>query len=150
MSFSLNHSAAFADSKTAETTPLSAPVLTSSRLVLAPSTAPRESTTMDLPAPVSPVSTVSPLRNSISAFSITAIFSICSSVSISVPLYQIISSISWQKSSAALLLSIARNAVSSPARVPASVCICIESSVAHAAFAKPGSVFITIIFCATA
>ena len=81
-SLSSNHFAAASVSKTADTTPYSAPVRTSSRLVRAPSTAPSESTMIDLPAPVSPVRTVNPLPNSISAFSITAIFSICSCVSI--------------------------------------------------------------------
>ena len=66
------------------------------------------------------------------------------------PLYQNISSISWQKSSAALLSFIAKNAVSSPASVPARVSICIESRVEHAADARPGRVLMTMIFCATA
>ena len=53
-----------------------APVRISSRLVRSPVMAPMASTTMDLPAPVSPVRALKPLSNWMSADSITAIFSI--------------------------------------------------------------------------
>ena len=52
-----------------------APVRMSSRLVRSPSTAPMESMTMDLPAPVSPVSTLNPGSNRMSADWMRAIFS---------------------------------------------------------------------------
>ena len=68
--------------KAALTNAFSAPVRISSRLVRCPSTALRLSITMDLPAPVSPVRALNPGANSISATSIIAIFSICSSSSI--------------------------------------------------------------------
>ena len=62
-----------------------APVRISSRLVRSPSTAPMESMTMDLPAPVSPVRTLKPASKRMSADSISAIFSICSKESIALP-----------------------------------------------------------------
>ena len=62
--------------KTAVTEAFSHPVRTRFLVVRFPSTAPRASIRMDLPAPVSPVSTQKPLSNSISANSITAMFSI--------------------------------------------------------------------------
>ncbi len=49
---------------------------------LAPSASCRASMRMDLPAPVSPVSTLKPQSKQISACSITAIFSMCSTFSI--------------------------------------------------------------------
>ena len=62
-----------------------APVLISSREVRKPSTALIESSIIDLPAPVSPVSTLKPLLNSISAFSIIAMFLIFKTESIVLP-----------------------------------------------------------------
>ena len=61
------------------------PVLISSREVRKPSTALIESSIIDLPAPVSPVSTLNPLENSISAFSIIAMFLIFKTESIQKP-----------------------------------------------------------------
>ena len=60
----------------ASTRALFAPVRIRSRLVRAPMMALMASITMDLPAPVSPVSTLKPESNWISADSMTAIFSI--------------------------------------------------------------------------
>ena len=70
------------DSNTAVTLALCAPVLIRSLLVLSPVTAFIESIIIDLPAPVSPVRTLNPSENSISASSIIAIFSIFSLESI--------------------------------------------------------------------
>ena len=58
-----------------------APVRIRSRLVRSPMMAPMESMTMDLPAPVSPVRTLNPWSKVMSAWEITAIFSICSKLS---------------------------------------------------------------------
>ena len=62
-------------SNSALTKALAAPVRIRSREVRAPSTAPSESMTMDLPAPVSPVSALKPAQNEMSARSMTAMFS---------------------------------------------------------------------------
>ena len=59
-----------------------APVRISSREVLKPRTALIESKIIDLPAPVSPLSTLKPFENSISALSIIAMFSIFKTESI--------------------------------------------------------------------
>ena len=72
-------------SKTALTDALSQPVLIIEREVRSPSTAFIESITIDFPAPVSPVSTLNPLKNSISACSITAMLLIVKNFSISSP-----------------------------------------------------------------
>ena len=61
----------------AHTDALSAPLRISSREVRSPKIALRESITIDLPAPVSPVITLNPFSKSIDALLITAIFSIC-------------------------------------------------------------------------
>ena len=62
--------------KTALTNAFSQPFLISSLEVLFPKTAFIESIIIDLPAPVSPVSTLSPFEKSMLVFSMTAIFSI--------------------------------------------------------------------------
>ena len=80
---SLSQSSARSELKAALTEALGAPVRTSSRLTREPSTAWSESMTMLLPAPVSPVRTLRPGPGSISARSMTAMFSMCSSLSIS-------------------------------------------------------------------
>ena len=72
----------FTFSKNAVTQAFSLPVRTSSLDVLSPRIALIESTIIDLPAPVSPVRTLKPVENSMSAFSITAIFSILNVLSI--------------------------------------------------------------------
>ena len=59
-----------------------APERTRSRLTRLPSSAPMESITILLPAPVSPESTVKPLSSSMSARSMTAMFSMWSNCSI--------------------------------------------------------------------
>ena len=68
--------------KTALTNARGAPVRMTSRYVRSPRMAEMASITMDLPAPVSPVSTLKPQSKQISACSITAIFSMCSTFSI--------------------------------------------------------------------
>ena len=59
-------------------------------------------------------------------------------------------SISWKNSSADVLSFMSRNAVSSPASVPTSVSMRMLSSAEHAAEARPGSVLMTMMFCASA
>jgi hypothetical protein len=71
-------------SKVAETSARSAPCRTTSAPARPPASSVSASTTMDLPAPVSPVSTVSPGRHSISTASMMAKSRICSEVSMGV------------------------------------------------------------------
>ena len=97
---------------------LLAPVRIRSRLVRWPSTAPMASMTMLLPAPVSPVRALKPPSKEMSASSMTAIFSMCSSCSIVPSPYLSISWISSQKVLADSVSRISRKAVSSPASVP--------------------------------
>ena len=94
------------------------PVRTRSRLALPPSSAPRESMMIDLPAPVSPVSTFMPGRNWMSADSMTATFSIWRSSSIPITPYSSSLPASSLKASAAGLLVMTQKTVSSPAREP--------------------------------
>ena len=110
-------------------------------------------TSVLLPAPVSPVRMFRPGPSSRSARSMTATFSICSSRSKALHLLrcpQSSFSISWKNSSADVLSFMSRNAVSSPASVPTSVSMRILSSAEHAAEARPGSVLMTMMFCASA
>ena len=65
----------------ADTRAVLAPVRIKSRLVRSPMMAPIESITMDLPAPVSPVRTLKPWSKVMSAWEITAMFSMCSKLS---------------------------------------------------------------------
>ena len=70
-----NHARAGRSRNTADTRADFAPVRMRSRLVRSPMMAPMASITMDLPAPVSPVSTLKPRSKVMSASEITAIFS---------------------------------------------------------------------------
>ena len=152
MPLSASHASDCSDGvNTAVTDACALPVRTISRLTRPPSMAPSESMTMDLPAPVSPVRTLRPGPKAMSERRMTATFSMCSSVSTeNTPSRHSISSISWQKRSAAALSRMARNAVSSPASVPTRSWMFMPSSVEHAAFARPGRVLMTMMFCATA
>ena len=94
------------------------------------------------------VRTFRPAENSISALSMTATFSICSISSIPFSLNQRIELILCKKSSALSVSLNSRKAVSSPAIVPASFSTFILSNAEQAAPANPGSVLITIMFCA--
>src|SRR5262245_7782579 len=75
-------------SKVAESSARSAPARTTSAPPLPPASSASASTTMDLPAPVSPVSTVSPARTSSSMRSMMAKSRICRWVSMSLGLVE--------------------------------------------------------------
>ena len=111
----------------------------SSLEVRSPRTAFIESIMIDLPAPVSPVRTFSPLSNSSSALSITAIFSIFRPVSIAEYLYSqaMISSMAFFIFAANSGVLQRAKMVSSPARVPTSPSQCMASRAAQAALAMP-------------
>ena len=153
ISCSAHHSAAGSGSNVAQTTALSAPVRTSSRVTLPPRTAYIASTRIDLPAPVSPVRILSPEPKDTSARSITAIFSICSSLSMqpsSLRAVYSIPSISRQNAFALSASFMISRAVSSPASVPTRLSMCMLSIVDAAALARPGRVLMTMMFCAAA
>ena len=73
----------------ASTTAFFSPLRIMDLLVRSPNTILIESMIIDLPAPVSPVSTLKPLLNSISASSMTAMFFMCNRSSIIYILYLI-------------------------------------------------------------
>ena len=77
----------------AETNALSQPARIKSFEVRSPNIAFIASIIIDLPAPVSPVNTLSPVPKSISVFSITAIFSICKDLIIKIPYIIFLSSL---------------------------------------------------------
>ena len=122
--------------KHALTKAILAPVRIRSREVRWPSTALMESMTMDLPAPVSPVRALKPGRNSMSAHSMMAIFSMWSNCSICVslrclrhvPRQRSISLISSVKSRALSVSRMISRAVSSPARDPTRYGTSMQSS----------------------
>ena len=135
---------------TALTKPFCAPERTRSRLTRLPSSAPIESITILLPAPVSPESTVRPLSSSMSARSMTAIFSMwsnCSIAALSLAYFRI--SLACLQNFCALSLSrITANTVSSPPSVPTTSGARMASIAIAAACPRPGSVLMTTIFCA--
>ena len=136
---------------TALTNALSAPVRMSSRLVRWPSTALRASMTMDLPAPVSPVSALKPASNRMSASSMMAIFSMWSTSSMALPssaAYRSICLTCSQKSSARTLSWNTSRMVSSPASVPTMSVSPMLSSAKAAPCAMPSIVFSTTRFWA--
>ena len=134
---------------TAETRALSAPVRISSRDVRSPRTALRASTMIDLPAPVSPLSTLKPGPNAMSADSMTAMFWIFSSESIGSPLYRPMSVLMASRKFRALFSVLqSTNTVSSPAIVPRMPSQFMLSRAAPTAFAMPAWVRMTQVLSA--
>ncbi len=148
---SLSRSSISADRpvNTAETRALSAPVRISSRDVRSPRTALRASTMIDLPAPVSPLSTLKPGPNAMSADSMTAMFWIFSSESIGSPLYRPMSVLMASRKFRALVSVLhSTNTVSSPAIVPRMPSQFMLSRAAPTAFAMPAWVRMTQVLSA--
>ncbi len=134
---------------TAETRALSAPVRMSSREVRSPRTALRASTMIDLPAPVSPLRTLKPGSNEMSADSMTAMFWIFSSESIRSPLYRPMSVLMESRKFRALVSVLqSTKMVSSPAMVPRMPSQFMASRAAATAFAIPAWVWMTQVFIA--
>ena len=127
-------------SKSASTRPRSAPPAMRSRSAFPPRTKSSEPTMMLLPAPVSPVSTVSPGPKDSVSRSISAISRIesCRSTYFIIPLKR--SATSGADSTSRRMTRI----VLSPASVPTTSFQRIVSTISAAACAPPGSVLMTI------
>ena len=136
-------------SNSAEITAFGAPLRTISLLVLPPSTALIPPMMTLLPAPVSPVKTLNAPPNSTEAFSITARFSIESSLNKRHSPYLVIIFLSSSISCTAWFsVLVSTNIVSSPAMVPTTNPNASSSRTTQAAFARPGRHFITTMFIA--